>query len=330
MNVLLTGGAGYIGSHVLRAVLDAGHNCVVYDSLIKGHAQSVEQRGARLILGDVADSRTLGQALEENEIDTVIHFAAFIEAGESVQKPEKYFRNNAAKGLELLETMRAAGVDRIVFSSTAAVYGTPERIPIEESDPLVPINPYGASKLCMEYMLEAYAGAYGLGGVALRYFNVAGAHPSGQTGEDHTPETHLIPLVLQVPLGQRPDIKIFGDDYDTPDGTCIRDYIHVCDLADAHVLAAEAIEPGQIKVYNLGNGEGFSVREVIETCREVTGHEIPSQVSPRRPGDPPRLVASSRKAIDELGWKPQFPELTTIVSHAWAWHKSRPGGYENR
>ena len=329
MNVLLTGGAGYIGSHVLRAVLDAGHNCVVYDSLVKGHARSVEQSGARLVLGDVADSRTLGQVLDEDRIDTVINFAAFIEAGESVEKPEKYFRNNTIKGLELLETMRTGGVKRIVFSSTAAVYGSPERIPIEETDPLVPINPYGASKLCVEYMLRAYAHAYGMGGVALRYFNVAGAHPSGETGEDHTPETHLVPLVLQVPLGKRPDIKIFGDDYDTPDGTCIRDYIHVCDLADAHILAAEAIEPGQIKTYNLGNGEGFSVREVIETCREVTNHEIPAEITPRRPGDPPRLVASSQKAIDELGWKPRFAELKTIVADAWAWHQNHPNGYDD-
>ena len=327
MNVLLTGGAGYVGSHVLRALLDAGHNCVVYDSLIKGHARCVDQMGAKLILGDIADRRTLGQAFDENQIDTVIHFAAFIEAGESVEKPEKYFGNNTAKSLELLETMRAGGVQRIVFSSTAAVYGVPERILIEESDPLVPINSYGASKLCVEYMLQAYAQAYGIGGVSLRYFNVAGAHRSTEIGEDHTPETHLVPLVLQVPLGKRPDVKIFGDDYDTPDGTCIRDYLHVCDLADAHVLAAEAIEPGEIKVYNLGNGEGFSVREVIETCREVTGHEIPAEVAPRRPGDPPRLVASSRKIVDQLGWKPRFGELKTIVSDAWAWHQGHPDGY---
>ncbi|MDP6542451.1 MAG: UDP-glucose 4-epimerase GalE [Phycisphaerae bacterium] len=327
MNFLLTGGAGYIGSHVLRAAGDAGHNCVVYDSLIKGHAQAVDKTGAGLILGDVSDRRTLGRVLDEHEIDTVIHFAAFIEAGESVETPEKYFHNNTAKSLELLETMRAVGVKRIVFSSTAAVYGTPQRIPIEETDPLVPINPYGASKLCVEYMLQAYARAYGLGGVSLRYFNVAGAHPSSEIGEDHIPETHLVPLVLQVPLGKRPDIKIFGDDYDTPDGTCIRDYIHVCDLADAHLLAAGAIEPGEIKVYNLGNGEGFSVREVIETCREVTGCEIPAEVVDRRPGDPARLVASSQKAIDELGWKPRFAELKTIVTDAWAWHESHRDGY---
>ncbi|MBT3200282.1 MAG: UDP-glucose 4-epimerase GalE [Phycisphaerales bacterium] len=329
MNVLLTGGAGYIGSHVLRAVLAAGHNCVVYDSLIKGHAEAVETTGAELVLGDIADTRKLLQVIGDNKIDTVINFAAFIEAGESMDKPEKYFRNNTVKTLELLETMRAGGVKRIVFSSTAAVYGTPELTPIAETAPLAPINPYGSSKLCVEYMLQAYAAAYGLGGVALRYFNVAGAHPAGDIGEAHSPETHLVPLVLQVPLGQRDDIKIFGDDYDTPDGTCIRDYIHVCDLADAHVLAAGAIEPGEIKVYNLGNGEGFSVKEVIETCRKVTGHAIPAEITPRRPGDPPRLVASSAKAIEQLGWRPEYPELETIVSHAWAWHESHPNGYND-
>jgi len=329
MNVLLTGGAGYIGSHVLRAVIEAGHNCVVYDSLVKGHAQAIERTGAKLILGDISDHRTLGRTLEENGIDTVINFAAFIEAGESVEKPEKYFRNNTAKSLELLETMRAFGVKRIVFSSTAAVYGIPTRIPIEETDPLAPINPYGSSKLCVEYMLQAYAEAYEMGVAALRYFNVAGADPAGDIGEDHSPETHLIPLVLQVPMGKRASMKIFGDDYDTPDGTCIRDYIHVCDLADAHVLAAGAIEPGRVKVYNLGNGEGFSVKDVIETCREVTAHEIPAEITPRRPGDPARLVASSQKAIEQLGWKPQFPELKTIVSHAWAWHESHPDGYRD-
>jgi len=330
MKVLLTGGAGYIGSHVLRAVLGAGHECLVYDSLIKGHAEAVESVGARLVLGDIADSQTLGRTLVENEIDTVINFAAFIEAGESVEKPEKYFRNNTAKSLELLETMRVSGVRRIVFSSTAAVYGTPDRVPIQETAPRAPINPYGSSKLCVEYMLQAYAGAYGLGAATLRYFNVAGADPSGEIGEDHTPETHLVPLVLQVPMGRRDEIRIFGDDYDTPDGTCIRDYIHVCDLADAHVLAAGAIEPGEVKVYNLGNGEGFSVKEVIETCREVTGHEIPAEIAPRRPGDPPRLVASSQKAIDELNWRPRFPELKTIVADAWRWHESHPGGYDRQ
>jgi len=325
MNVLLTGGAGYIGSHVARALADAGHTCVVYDSLVKGHAESVA--GIELITADVADGDALRAALRGHKIDTVIHFAAFIEAGESVDHPDKYFRNNTLNAPALLEAMRDCNVMRMVFSSTAAVYGQPERMPIREDDRLDPINPYGASKLCVELMLPAYASAYGMGSVSLRYFNVAGAHPAGDIGEAHDPETHLIPLVLQVPLGQRKSISIFGDDYPTPDGTCVRDYIHVCDLADAHVLAAEAIEPGAAKAYNLGNGEGFSVKQVIDTCRAVTGHEIPAQVAPRRSGDPATLIASSSKAIDELGWRPEFADLRTIVADAWNWHEHHPAGY---
>jgi len=329
MNVLLTGGAGYVGSHVLGALLDAGHKCVVYDSLIKGHPAAVDQARARLVPGDVDDRRALRQVMGEHQIDTVIHFAAFIEAGESVRRPDRYFRNNTVNGLTLLEAMRDSGVGRIVFSSTAAVYGAPARLPITETDPQAPINPYGASKLAVEYMMQAYANAYGLGGAALRYFNVAGADPSGEIGEDHSPETHLIPLILQVPLGKSDKISIFGDDYDTPDGTCVRDYIHVCDLADAHVLAMDAIEPGKVEVYNLGNGEGFSVREVIEACRKVTAHDIPAEVAPRRPGDPARLLASSEKAIAELGWKPKSPQLQTIVADAWRWHQNHPEGYKD-
>jgi UDP-glucose 4-epimerase len=265
--------------------------------------------------------------LRDNKIELVIHLAAFIEAGESVKKPDKYFHNNTMIGLTLLDAMRDTGVNKIVFSSTAAVYGTPSRVPIQETDRLEPINPYGASKLCVEYMLQAYTQAYGLGAVALRYFNVAGAHPAGDIGEAHRSETHIIPLVLQAATGRRPAVKVFGDDYDTPDGTCIRDYIHVCDLADAHVLAAGAIEPGKVKQYNLGNGEGFSVRQVIDTCCQVTGIKIPQEQAPRRPGDPPRLVASSQKAITELKWQPRYPRLDEIVSHAWAWHKNHPDGY---
>ena len=325
MNVLLTGGAGYIGSHIIRALADAGHTSVAYDNLVGGHGEAVGD--AKLIVADAADREDLTAALTENEIDTVVHLAAFIEAGESVEKPDKYFHNNTIIGLTLLDAMRDAGAARLVFSSTAAVYGTPRRVPIKEDDRLEPINPYGASKLCVEFMLRAYAQAYGMGFVSLRYFNVAAAHPDGETGEDHRPETHLIPLVLQVPLGKRDSILIFGDDYDTPDGTCIRDYIHVCDLADAHVLAAAAIEPGKVKVYNLGNGEGFSVRQVIETCRAVTGHEIPAEAAPRRAGDPPRLVASSKRAISELGWQPKMPKLETIDEHAWSWHRRHPDGY---
>lgn len=325
MNVLLTGGAGYIGSHVVRALKQAGHRCVVYDNLCKGHPQAIE--GTELVVADVCDTQALKEAFTKYEIDAVINLAAFIEAGESVDKPQKYFENNTLGGFTLLNAMRDCGVKRLVFSSTAAVYGNPERSPIVETDRLAPINPYGASKLCVECMMQAYAKAHDMGFVALRYFNVAGAHPSGEIGEDHSPETHLIPLILQVPMGKREKVYIFGDDYDTPDGTCIRDYIHVCDLADAHVLAVDAIEHGQVKVFNLGNGEGFSVREVIETCRKVTGKPIKAEDAPRRAGDPDRLVASSEKAATLLKWKPKFPKIETIVEHAWQWHEKHPNGY---
>jgi len=325
MNVLLTGGAGFIGSHVVRALANAGHTCVVYDNLAKGHAPAVTD--ADLIVADVADQQSLEVALRENQIDAVIHLAAFIEVAESVVEPGKYFRNNTVIGLTLLEAMRNTGVKRLVFSSTAAVYGIPQSVPIREDAVLAPINPYGASKLCVEYMLQGYAKAYDIGVVALRYFNVAGAHPDGDIGEAHNPESHLIPLILKVALGQRQSIRICGTDYDTPDGTCIRDYIHVCDLADAHVLACKAAKPGQVKVYNLGNGEGFSVKQVIQTCREVSGHHIAAEDAPRRLGDPARLVAASTRAQQELGWEPKFPYLKEIIGHAWNWHKSHPNGY---
>ncbi len=326
MNVLLTGGAGYIGSHVVRALAGAGHRCVVYDNLVNGHAEAVAE--TELVVADVADAEALRTAMGAHDVDAVIHLAAFIEAGESVARPDKYFRNNTIIGLTLLEAMRDCGVGRMVFSSTAAVYGAAEREAIEEDDLLDPISPYGASKLCVEFMLRAYAHAFDMSFVSLRYFNVAGAHPDGDIGEAHDPETHLIPLVLQVPLALRDKVEIFGDDYDTPDGTCVRDYIHVCDLADAHVLALAAAEAGRTKVYNLGNGEGFSVSEVIETCRQVADHAIPAEVSARREGDPARLVASSRRAMDELGWQPKMPYLKEIVGHAWAWHERHPKGYE--
>jgi len=325
MNVLLTGGAGYIGSHVARALDAAGHRPIIYDNLSKGHRAAVGEFDC--VVADVADADALRDTFKKRNIEAVIHLAAFIEAGESVDKPDLYFRNNTIIGMTLLDVMRDCGVASCVFSSTAAVYGTPERVPIVETDRLEPINPYGASKLCVEFMLRAYATAYGLGFVCLRYFNVAGAAPAGDIGEDHRPETHLIPLVLQAAAGKRDGIQIYGDDYDTPDGTCVRDYIHVCDLADAHVLALDAVEAGKTKVYNLGNGEGFSVREVIDACRKVTRCDIPAEVAPRRPGDPPRLVASAEKAGRELGWQPKYPKLETIVAHAWAWHENHPDGY---
>jgi len=325
MNVLVTGGAGYIGSHVVRLLRQAGHRCVVYDDLSAGHAAAVGD--APLVRGATGDTDALAAALRDAAAEAVVHLAAFIEAGESVERPGKYFRNNAFGALSLLEAMRAAGVGRVVFSSTAAVYGTPRRTPIEETDPTAPINPYGASKLCAELFMRGFATAHGLGGVSLRYFNVAGAHPDGDLGEDHDPETHLIPLLLRVAAGRGRAARIFGDDYDTPDGTCIRDYIHVMDLAAAHVRALEAARAGELEVFNLGNGEGFSVREVLEACREVTGRPIPAEVAPRRPGDPPRLVASCRKAREVLGWRPERSDLRTIVADAWRWHTGHPDGY---
>ena len=326
MNVLVTGGAGYIGSHIVKVLRAHGHTCVAYDNLCNGHAPAVGD--VQLVRADVADGEALVETMRREAIDLVIHMAAFIEAGESMVEPAKYFRNNTIIGLTLLDAMRQAGVGRLVFSSTAAVYGRPERTPIEETQRLAPINPYGASKLCVELMLQAYAEAYNLGCIALRYFNVAGAAPDGEIGEAHHPETHLIPLVLQVPLGQRETIGIFGEDYDTPDGTCIRDYIHVMDLAEAHRLAAEAVEPGLCKVFNLGNGEGFSVTQIIETCRQVTGHPIPAKITPRRPGDPDRLVASAEKARADLGWHPRHADINTIVHHAWNFHRTHPSGYD--
>ncbi len=325
MNVLVTGGAGYIGSHLLRALQGAGHTPIVYDNLTKGHRQSVGD--AKLIVGDITDGRKLRSAMDENKIELVIHLAALADVAESIEKPDEYFRCNTIGTMALLDAMRDCGAERMVFSSTAAVYGQPKRTPIEEDDPFDPINPYGASKVCTELMLRAYAEAYGLGSVSLRYFNVAGADPTGEIGEDHDPESHLVPLILQVPLGTRQKVQIFGDDYDTPDGTCIRDYIHVCDLVQAHIAAVKAIQPARTKVYNLGNGEGFSVKQVIAAARRVTGHDIPAKVAPRRSGDPPRLVASSERAAAELGWRPKYPQLDTIISHAWAWHEAHPTGY---
>jgi len=324
MNVLVTGGAGYIGSHVVRLLLEAGHRVRVYDNLSEGHRAAVPAE--TLFVGDLADERRLVEGLADGW-DCVMHFAAHCYVGESVEHPEKYYFNNVVASLRLLASMRKAGVGRIVFSSSAATYGVPSVVPIPEDHPQAPINPYGQTKLDFEHALRDYAQAYGLGYAALRYFNAAGAAPDAAIGEDHDPETHLVPIVLEAALGQRESVAIFGTDYPTPDGTCVRDYIHVYDLAQAHILAMEAIEPGKGLAFNLGNGSGYSVREVIEAARRVTGRPIKAVETPRRPGDPPDLVASSKKIIRDLAWKPEFPSLESIIETAWQWHVAHPDGY---
>jgi UDP-glucose-4-epimerase GalE len=325
MRILVTGGAGYIGSHAARLFAQRGHEVWVYDNLSRGHLLAVAP--GRLVRGDLADIPTLETALREQRIEAVVHFAAFTYVGESVQDPAKYYRNNFANTLNLLETMGRCGVTRLVFSSTAATYGIPAKVPITEDEPQQPINPYGRAKLAVEWMLTDFAQAYGLAYAALRYFNAAGAAAAGDLGEDHDPETHLIPLVLQTALGQRPHLQVFGTDYPTPDGTCIRDYIHVEDLAEAHLLALERLEVGRGIHCNLGTGRGYSVREVIHTCEEVTGLPIPVQTGPRRPGDPPVLAASPERAFRMLGWQPRYRELREIVASAWRWHQQHPQGY---
>jgi len=318
MRVLVTGGAGFIGSVTVAQLQERGHDVVVLDDLSRGH-RDVVPSGVPLIEADVAEPERYRDALDG--IDACVHFAASIEAGESMTRPEAFFSNNTAATLRLLEALTAAGIRRFVLSSTAAVYGDPVRIPIAEDDPTVPTNAYGASKLLIEGALQWLAQLRSMSCVALRYFNAAGATP--ERGEDHDPESHLIPLILQVAAGRRDDIAIYGTDYDTPDGTCVRDYIHVSDLADAHVRAVEQVgEPGLL-VCNLGNGDGFSVRDVIEVARQVTGHPIPAREAPRRPGDPAVLVASAERARERLGWKPQHPGLADIVASAWEWHRTR-------
>jgi len=325
MNILVTGGAGYIGSHVLKALLKEGHQVVTFDNLQKGHKKAVT--GGKFVKGDLADKELLNQVMEENQIEGVIHLAADSLVGESMENPGKYYRNNFANGINLLEAVVKNGVKNIVFSSTAAVYGEPDQIPIKEDNQTEPTSTYGESKLFFEKALKRYDDIYDLKYVSLRYFNAAGADPEGEIGEAHDPETHLIPIVLQTALGIRDKIYIFGDDYPTRDGSCIRDYIHVNDLAAAHVLAVEALADGkESSIYNLGNGEGYSVKEVINTVKEVTGRDFEVKVSERRAGDPAVLIASSDKIQQELNWQPQYPELEKIISTAWKWHKS--GGFE--
>jgi UDP-glucose 4-epimerase len=325
MHILVVGGAGYIGSHAARLLRRVGHEVWVFDNLGLGHAAAVP--ADRLIVGDLADGAALAEALGRSKAEAVMHFAASASVPESVVDPAKYYRNNVVGTLNLLDAMRQAGVGRIVFSSTAAVYGIPETIPIPEDSPTRPINPYGFTKLAIERALADYAAAYGLGSAALRYFNAAGAADDATIGEDHDPETHLIPLVLQVALGQRDNVAIFGNDYPTPDGSCIRDYIHVEDLADAHLKVLEAIEPGRSLVYNVATGRGASVREVVEAARRVTGQPIPVVERPRRPGDPPSLVASPAAIGRDLGWSPRYTTIDAIVASAWRWHSTHPTGY---
>src|SRR5580700_8617674 len=322
--ILVTGGAGYIGSVITSQLLKKGSEVIVFDSLSNGHRAAVPSK-AKLIVGNTSDRAALDRVFKQHRIDGVVHLAAFIEAGESMKFPEQYFRNNTANALTLLEVVLAHKVPRFVFSSTAALFGTPDRTPIEENDPVHPTNAYGESKLLVEHMLEWFHKIHGLRYACLRYFNAAGA--TADQGEAHHPESHLIPLILQVAQGKRDFISIFGTDYETPDGTCIRDYIHVSDLASAHVLTLDALRKQEKLAYNLGNGRGFSVREVIETARKVTGHPIPAKEMPRRPGDPAILVASSEKIKRELKWQPQYANLDDIVRSAWDWFRAHPDGY---
>ncbi len=325
--ILITGGAGYIGSHVSKELLRQGHQPIIYDNLQTGHRKAT--RGARLIEGDLADVKKLMATFESLSIDSVMHFAADCQVGESLENPLKYFNNNVKNSLQLVEIMIEFNVNKLIFSSSAAVYGEPLKIPIPEEHPCLPVNPYGETKWIFERVLQRLHEAKKLDYISLRYFNAAGADPDGELGEDHSPETHLIPISILGAINGKA-IPIFGTDYNTPDGTCIRDYIHVTDLAKAHIVALERLESGGPSgIYNLGNGNGYSVREVIESVRKVTGLRVTTIETPRRPGDPARLVASSEKIRREMGWRPQYPDLSTIVSTAWEWHRKHPKGYND-
>lgn len=323
--ILVTGGAGYIGSHAVLALQRSGYDVIILDNLVYGHQDLVETvLKTELIIGDTNDRPLLDKLFSSRKIDAVMHFSAYAYVGESVTNPDKYYRNNVVGTLTLLEAMKDAGINKFVFSSTCATYGVPEIVPIPEEHPQNPINPYGATKLMVERILSDFDVAYDFKSVRFRYFNAAGADPEGLLGEDHNPETHLIPLILLAALGKRDSISIFGTDYPTPDGTCIRDYIHVTDLATAHILGLEyLLNSGKTDVFNLGNGKGFSVKEVIETAREITGKEIKAIECDRRPGDPPSLVGSGEKARTILGWNPEYPDLQNIITHAWNWHQKR-------
>ncbi len=325
--ILVTGGAGYIGAHAVLALQKAGYQVIVLDNLSYGHPELIQDRlQAELLVADISDRAFLDNLFATRQIDAVMHFAAFIAVGESVQEPAKYYRNNVVGTLTLLEAMIAANIKKFVFSSTCAVYGMPKEVPMTENHPIQPLSPYAASKRVVEQMLGDFDQAYGLKSVIFRYFNASGAEPTGLLGEDHDPETHLIPLALLTTLKKREFLSIFGTDYDTPDGTAVRDYIHICDLADAHILGLEyLLQGGESNLFNLGNGNGFSVREVIETTKKVTGLPLPVKEGDRRAGDAPILVGSSEKAQKILGWQPQYADLEKIISHAWQWHQQRHG-----
>lgn len=328
MAILICGGAGYIGSHTVRQLLAAGEEVIIADNLSTGHKAAINP-AVKFYECDIRDKAALKKIFSENQIEAVFHFAAFIEAGESVKLPLKYFSNNVYGMQILLEAMTESGVDKIIFSSSAAVYGEPERIPIDELDATVPVNPYGDSKLIMEIMMRRVSAAHGVRFVSLRYFNASGASEDGSIGEDHHPESHLIPLILQVPLGKRDHITIFGTDYPTPDGTCIRDYIHVLDLADAHICALNYLRGGgESNFFNLGTGHGFSVKEIIDAAEKVTGLKIKKELGTRRLGDPARLIASGNKARKILNWTPRFDDIEKIIATAWNWHKNNPNGYK--
>lgn len=329
MNVLVTGGAGYVGSHAVRALLAAGHSVVVLDNLCSGHAKAVHP-DATLVAGDMGDGELLDSLFGRHNFDAVMHFAAFIEVGESVTDPLKFYDNNVGASIKLLRAMQRHGVKCFVFSSTCATYGIPSRMPITEDMPQHPASPYARVKLAVEWALQDSAAAWGLGFIALRYFNAAGAAADATIGEDHNPESHLIPNVLKVALGQRDSVNIFGTDYPTPDGTCVRDYVHVDDLAQAHVLSINAIRPGEGRFYNTGTGHGATVRQVVEVARAITGHAIPVIESPRRPGDVPELYADASKLRRELNWKPRYEDLREIVASAWAWHRTHPRGFDDK
>lgn len=326
--VLVVGGAGYIGSHFCRCLREHGIEHVVLDNLERGHREAVGE--SRLVVGDIRNAASIGHVLDEHAVDVVVHFAAYIEVGESVAQPAEFWTNNVLGVMNLVEAMRARGLNRLIFSSTAAIFGEPQRIPIDEDHPFTPRSPYGDTKLAVERLLDAYDRAYGFRSVCLRYFNAAGAAPDGTLGEDHQPESHLLPRAILAAMGKVPPLAVFGTDYDTPDGTCIRDYIHILDLAEAHRLAiAHLRADGDSRRYNLGNGTGFSVREVIQAVETVTGMSVPHTDAPRREGDPARLIASSARIRADWGWTPHYPALLTMAEHAWRWHRSHPNGYSS-